>query len=119
MAGEDKDERKISLLTPRILEIVQKRCYSLSKQDRKAAAKIASYATFYDPDLRYWLEQADHIIGPWSSQSTEELDCEDVANTLMLQNLLNQLSCVPPDDITFCRFQKLLEPVGLTNNYLE
>lgn len=123
LLDEEAETQQHYPLTPKILETVQKRCYALSQKNRKAAAKIASYATFHDPDLRYWIEQADGITGPWSDQSSNQsnipMDCEAVANTLMLQNLLNQLSCVPPDDITFQGFRDFLEPVHLTSTFIE
>lgn len=123
LPNEEVKTEQYYLLTPKILDTVQERCRALSKGNRRVAAKISSYATFHDPELRYWIEQADRITGPWSSkafnQSSEAMDCEAVTNTLILQNLLNQLSCVPPEDITFQGFQDLVEPVNLTTGFLE
>lgn len=123
LLDEETETQQHYLLTPKILETVRKRCHALLQKNQKAAAKIASYATFHDPDLRYWIEQADsiarHLSDQKTSHSSAQMDCEAVTNTLMLQNLLNQLSCVPPDDITFQGFQNFIEPVHLTSAFIE
>lgn len=121
LSDEMPDEDECPLLKPRILDAVRQRCHALDQQDHKAAAKIASYATLHDPDLRYWLEQADSIRSPEKNSVGNETgitDCESVCNTLILQNLLNQLSSHPPDTINFQIFCQLVKPVNLTASFI-
>jgi len=117
---EDDDKRYI--LTSRILDAVQSRAKAVSKQDRKAAAKIASYATFHDPALRHWIEQADRILDSHREHSAKNprlLNSDTLGNALILQNLRNQLSLLPPDKVEYEAFRNLVTLFKLKSNLVE
>lgn len=116
------EEKSSHLLMPDHIDKVKRRCIALAQNRSKVATQIASHATLYDPALRYWLEQADQVMEQWCDDFQNlfdcDINCEAVINTLILQNLLNQLSVVQPDQIEYVRFCELVQQTELTSEFL-
>lgn len=115
---EQLQERSRPDLTPNILDTVKSYCVALFKNDKKTVTKISSFATLHDNQLRYWLDQADQIIDQCQCDAKEQVDCEIVINTLILQNLSIQLNYVLPNQITLDKFCELLKTVTLSHDFL-
>ncbi|MGB3614678.1 MAG: XRE family transcriptional regulator [Elainellaceae cyanobacterium] len=107
------------VLTNTILDSVQSYCIAKGKGDKKSEAKITSYAALHDKQLHYWLAQADQIMLEAPDGNNGFMSCEVVSNTLRLENLINQLSSVPPEEIDYKRFCELVKQVGLTSEFIE
>ncbi|MDZ8139018.1 MAG: XRE family transcriptional regulator [Nostoc sp. DedQUE04] len=108
-------------LTPNTLNAVKSYCLALFNNDKKAVTKISSFATLYDNQLRYWLDQADRIINQPQCDAREqvkEVDCEKIINALILYNLIIQLSYVLPNQITLEKFCEISKKVRLSHEFL-
>jgi len=106
-------------LTSDMLNAVKNYCVSVSKNDKRSATKIASFATLYDKQLRYWLDQAGQLIIQSQRSGEDQPDCEFVINTIILKHLINQLSCSPPNEIQYHKFCELVQKVQLSREFLD
>lgn len=102
-----------------ILETVKSYCIAVQSHDKKAAAKIASFAALHNPALRYWLDHAKNMISQFQRERQTQPYCETIVNGLILQNLIMQLGSNPPNDISYDRFCHLVEQVQLSPDFLD
>jgi transcriptional regulator with XRE-family HTH domain len=105
-------------LTPNIIETIKSYCTALLNGDKKAVSKISSFATLHDNLLRYWLDQVDEIINQFKQKPEENINCEIIVNTLVLQELNMQLSYDLPNKFKFEDFCSLLEKIELSYEFL-
>jgi transcriptional regulator with XRE-family HTH domain/mannose-6-phosphate isomerase-like protein (cupin superfamily) len=115
---KELQERPCPDLTPNMLDTVKSYCVALFNNDKKAVTKISSFATLHDNQLRYWLDQADRIIDQRQRDAREQVNCEIVINTLILQNLSIQLSYVLPNQIKLEKFCEISKKVRLSHDFL-
>lgn len=113
-------------LTEQIFDTVRRYCDAFSKRDRKALINISSFATLHNPLLRYWLNQADEKIRQYRKNSEDDLDVELILNSLVLQNLSQELSLILPypttqvsAHLTKEKFSDLVSQVNLSPAFLE
>ena len=117
--GLKSDSLLCPLLTETVLDAVKSYCIARENGEKKAEAKIASYAALHDKQLQYWLNQADQVIEQ-SEYNTRKATLSDVVvNTLKLENLVNQLCCNPPEDINYEKFCELVKQVVLSREFIE
>lgn len=105
-------------LTPDILKTIESYCVAISENEKKTAAKIASFATFHDKKLRFWLKQTELIINQWQQKHKNKIDSEFILNSLVLQNLSLKLSSTSPNKVPLKKFRELTEEVKLSQNFL-
>jgi transcriptional regulator with XRE-family HTH domain len=92
----DESESRIDswTLTPEILARVHDYCMSrANKGTKRAASRLASFATLYDKPLRYWLDKADRLIAQCNSSNPQchEIDYQIIADLLVIQNFVSGL----------------------------
>jgi transcriptional regulator with XRE-family HTH domain len=75
----------------RDVETVRNYCEAVLEKDHRSSSKIASYATIHDPQLRYWLDQADKLIYDFRDKGIDIPDVESLIGGLTLCNLMNRL----------------------------
>lgn len=117
----EKAEHSLSIepLSEIILETVRSYCTAVQSGDKKAAAKIASFAALHNPELRYWLDHARNMISQFQQERQNQPYCETIVNGLILRNLIMQLGSNPPNDISYQRFCHLVKQVHLSQAFLD
>lgn len=105
-------------LNSNTLDVVENYCKLLDKGEKKAAAKIASFATLHDKQLKYWLDHAEKIVSQSNSKQSS-IDCDAVVAALTLQNLLIQLNDYSPNEIKYETFCKLIKDTKLSRIFLD
>lgn len=113
-------------LTENVCSTVRRYCEASSNHDKKTLIKILSFATLHDALLRYWLDQADEKIKQYQKTSEDKLDIELIINSLVLQNLSQELSLILPYQSTNSsaqpiqeKFNELVAQVHLTQEFLD
>lgn len=105
-------------LSARMLDTTREYCVAIRDGHHKTAAKISSFATLHDKDLRYWLDHADQMIKQASQSQTGKINCESVVNALVLKNLLIQLGRKLPNQVDYEAFCSLIEQSKLSPEFL-
>jgi|GEM_PF-4170768 len=106
-------------LTKQIKEKVASYCLAVSKKDRKEAARIASFATLYDPQLKFWLNQARLTIEQLEKNQPKKVDNDLILNSLVLQNISIKLSRIPPNQVEIEQFSELAKEIKLSYEFLQ
>ncbi|MGG6242530.1 helix-turn-helix domain-containing protein [Nodosilinea sp. AN01ver1] len=88
---EESQHAEVYSLSGRDIETVRTYCEAVLVKDHKSSSKIASYATIHDPQLRYWLDQADKLIYDFRDKGIDIPDVESLIGGLTLCSLTNRL----------------------------
>ncbi|MBE9139155.1 helix-turn-helix domain-containing protein [Nodosilinea sp. LEGE 07088] len=88
---EESQHIEVYDLSGRDIDTVRNYCEAVLAKDHKSSAKIASYATINDLQLRYWLDQADKLIYDFRDKGIDIPDVESLIGGLTLCNLTNRL----------------------------
>ncbi len=101
---------------PRMSQAIKDYYEACLNKDKKKISEISGFATQYDPDLRYWLNQANAQY-KHEKHDTTFIDSTSLINYLILQSFSQKLSneSANPNKITLEKFKKLIKKL----DYLE
>jgi len=114
---QTKDEIEPDL-TIDIIETIQSYCKAISNNQKKVAASIASFATLHNSRHKFWLNQAESIINQWQEKHGEQIDCDFIINSLILQNISFELSRSSFNHITFEKFCNIVKQAKFSDSFL-
>jgi len=124
---EETQHSEVYDLSDRDIETVKDYCEAVLAKDHRSSAKISSYATIHDPQLRYWLDQTDKLIYDFRDKGIDIPDVEALVGGLTLCNLMNRLSDgqneqgAPPNEaykLSAKQFMDCVEKVNLSQNFI-
>lgn len=109
-------------LSQDMLSAIRRYCLAVQTNDEKAIMKIKSFihlmAESGEYAWQYWLAKVNEIVSV-KKDLKKNINAEEVVSTLIIQNLINQLSLISTNEITEEQFRDIVTENKLSDSFLK